>query len=80
MAICIEECLNILAVKSLCTFESDLSKVPKNLFIRKGGTDSPSYYEIHYSLVMTLQSAQLVFHTEFQGKKYGSVKANYLYN
>lgn len=76
----IEKCLNLLAVKLLCTFKSDLSKVPKNLFIRKEGAGSPSYYEIYYRLVMTLQSAQLVFHMEFQGKRYGSEKANYLYD
>lgn len=79
-AINIEKCLNLLAVKLLCTFKSDLSSVPKHLFIRKERVGLPSYYEIHYSLVMTLQSAQLVFHVEFQGKKYGSEKANYLHD
>lgn len=80
MAINIEKSLNILAVKLLCTFKSDLSSVPKHLFIRKERVGLPSYYEIYYSLVMTLQSAQLMFHMEFQGKKYGSEKANYLYD
>lgn len=75
-----EKCLNSLAVKLLCTFESDLSKVPKHLFVIKEGVNSLSYYTIHYKLVMTLQSAQLVFHMEFRGKQYGSGRANYLYD
>lgn len=75
-----EQCLNILAVKLLCTFKSDLNKVPRHLFIKKKGVNSLSYYEINYKLVMTLQSAQLVFHMEFQGKEYGSERANYLYD
>lgn len=62
----------------LCTFTSDLSSVPRSLFTKKEGVGS-SYYEISYNLVMTLQSALLVWHIEFQGKKYGSVTAKYTY-
>lgn len=38
------------------------------------------YYLIHHDLVMTLKSAMLVMHLEFEGKRYGTVEAKFLHD
>lgn len=58
--------------------KSDLSKVPKSVFkpkTRRG--DGKSYVEIHYNLVVKIQSGPMEFALEIGGKKYGSCAAKY---
>lgn len=66
------------AVEELCKLISDLSMVPKEFFIRKVGPNKVPYHHLSFNLILTVKSAMvIVFHLEFGGKKYGSVKAEY---
>lgn len=65
----------------LCSVVSDLSDVPKVFFTRKISPDLTTvYYEVHYQLVMTIESATLTFHVEFNGQEYGSAEVKYLHD
>ncbi|RAH80826.1 actin-like ATPase domain-containing protein [Aspergillus japonicus CBS 114.51] len=61
----------------LCTLNSDLSKIPRQLFRRKKNSSGNEYYEITYTLKVTPASASLLFDLEFNGVSYGSVSSRY---
>ncbi|KAI9748615.1 MAG: hypothetical protein M1835_001753 [Candelina submexicana] len=61
-----------------CILIVDLSAVPRHLFRKKTRyTDEATYYELHYNLMVTIQSAPMLFSLEVGGKAYGQVTAEY---
>lgn len=64
-------------IASLCELESDLSKIPKELFEKKQNSKGVVFYEIHYELVMIPASASLIFELHFNGVSYGMVRSRY---
>lgn len=70
----------LVAVKKLCELVSDLSTVPKGSFVQKIGANSVPYLEVHFQLVMTRQSAMLVFHLESGGERYDTMRVDYLHD
>lgn len=70
----------LVAVKKLCSLVSDLSGMPKGSFIEKMGPHSIAYLEVHFQLVITRQSAMLVFHLESCGERYDTVAVKYLHD
>jgi hypothetical protein len=69
--------LTKVGVLRLCTLETDLSKVPRQLFQRKRNSKGIEYFEIHYTLTVTPTSALLLFNLELNGVSYGSVSSQY---
>ena len=65
------------AVSKLCCFEADLSKIPKELFEKHQNSKGEEYYKIVFQLVLTPQSASLLFELEFNGISYGTVRSRY---
>ncbi|KAE8151683.1 actin-like ATPase domain-containing protein [Aspergillus avenaceus] len=61
----------------LCTLETDLSTVPRQLFHRKRTSKGVEYWEVQYELVITPTSATLLFELKFNGVAYGCVRAKY---
>ena len=68
-------------LKKTCTLRSDLSVVPKELFERKWRLDSDgnhvNWWELHYKLVVTIQSGPMLFSINCHGQEYGVVAATY---
>ncbi|KAJ5347015.1 actin-like ATPase domain-containing protein [Penicillium brevicompactum] len=64
-------------VLPLCTLESDLSKIPRQLFERKRNSKGIEYFKISYTLTVKPTSALLLFDLEFNGISYGSVSSRY---
>ncbi|KAL5342492.1 hypothetical protein BJX70DRAFT_394709 [Aspergillus crustosus] len=64
-------------VMRLCELESDLRKIPTQLFHKRTNSKGVEYYHIPFVLSMTPTSASLVFELEFNGVSYGSVRARY---
>ena len=64
-------------VTTNCTLEADLTSVPKHLFKRKMKSDGAEGYELHYKLMVSIQSGPMVFSLEVGGKEYGQVAAEY---
>lgn len=54
-----------------------MTKISRDIFTRKVGLAGREYYEIPCDLVMTVQSAALVFEFQFMKKTYGTVIAKY---
>lgn len=61
----------------MCELTSDMTKISRDIFTRKVGLAGREYYEIPCDLVMTVQSAALVFEFQFKKKTYGTVIAKY---
>ncbi|KAJ5318738.1 actin-like ATPase domain-containing protein [Penicillium atrosanguineum] len=64
-------------VLPLCTLQTDLSKIPRQLFERKRNSKGIEYLKISYTLTVTPTSALLLFDLEFNGTSYGSVSSRY---
>lgn len=69
--------LTKVGVLPLCTLETDLSKIPRQLFERKRNSKGIEYLKITYTLTVTPTSALLLFDLEFNGISYGSVSSRY---
>lgn len=54
-----------------------MTKISRDIFPRKINLAGREYYEIFCDLVMTVQSATLMFEFQFGGETYGTVKAKY---
>ncbi|KAL4742706.1 actin-like ATPase domain-containing protein [Aspergillus similis] len=54
-------------VRDLCKLETDLHKIPQELFQRKRNSKGVEYFVIPYVLSMTPTSASLLFELEFNG-------------
>jgi hypothetical protein len=53
-------------------------KVPKDLFKKKKrSSDGEEYWQLHFKLLVTIQSGPMVFSLEAGGKEYGQVGAEY---
>ena len=64
-------------VLPLCTLQTDLSKIPRELFERKRNSKGIQYFKICYALTVKPTSALLLFDLEFNGTSYGSVSSRY---
>ncbi|KAJ5116885.1 hypothetical protein N7456_001233 [Penicillium angulare] len=64
-------------VRVHCELVSDLSKIPKRLFLKKKNSSGQEYYDVRYSLVLTPLSASMNFELVFKGINYGKVSASY---
>ncbi|KAL4747143.1 hypothetical protein BDW72DRAFT_209839 [Aspergillus terricola var. indicus] len=64
-------------VMELCKLETDLRKIPQELFQRKRNSHGVEYFIVNYVLSMTPTSASLLFELEFNGVSYGSVRTRY---
>ncbi|KAI1750185.1 actin-like ATPase domain-containing protein [Xylaria castorea] len=60
-----------------CTLKADLSTVDSDLFVKRKGKDGKDYVDIHYSLVLSTDAANMKFSLEFAGKDIGSMDASY---
>ncbi|KFY82655.1 hypothetical protein V498_08516 [Pseudogymnoascus sp. VKM F-4517 (FW-2822)] len=65
------------SIKTNCTVTADFRDVPRDTFQRKTDTSGKFYYDVHYDLVVKLESALMVFACEVNGKTLGSVEASY---
>lgn len=68
-------------MKTNCTLKTDLSVVPKEFFEKKSRSDAHGnrikWWELHYKLVVTIQSGPMQFSINCRGKQYGSVTTKY---
>ena len=60
-----------------CVLTADLSGVDRGFFRKKMSLEGGEYYEVHYSLVVTIMPAMMRFSLEVEGKEMGSVEARY---
>ncbi|RPA91803.1 actin-like ATPase domain-containing protein [Choiromyces venosus 120613-1] len=66
-------------VYTVCDLEVDLSKVPKDKFKKKIAINGQPVYRLTFDLLISIQSATLVFEFDVDGKVYNDVKACYNY-
>ncbi|PWW76338.1 actin-like ATPase domain-containing protein [Tuber magnatum] len=64
-------------VSQVCVLEVNPKVIPKEKFTKKIGPDGQPYFRIKFDLLMSIQSATLVFQFDIDGTKYQDVKANY---
>lgn len=69
--------ITALAVSQLCALETDLSRIPKELFEKHQNSNGKEFYRVNYQLVLTPKSASLLFDLEFNGISYGTVRSRY---
>lgn len=62
---------------NVCTLTTDLNAVPKSLFTRLTTTKGIEFDNLDFSLLMKIESANLVFELRVDGVKYGSVQADF---
>ena len=60
-----------------CVLTSDLTGVDRSNFKSKIGLDGEPYFEVHYNLVVSMQTAMMKFSLEIDGEEMGSVQAKY---
>lgn len=61
-----------------CILKTDLSRVPKEAFKKRiQARTGAEYCELHYKLVISIQSGPMTFSLEVAGKEYGQVGASY---
>jgi hypothetical protein len=68
-------------IKPNCTLTTDLSVVPKDIFEEKRRWDGDGmvvkWWELHYKLIVTIQSGPMLFSLNCGGKQYTAVAADY---
>lgn len=74
--------VNIDVVTKNCTLKTDLSVVPKSHFKKKSRisrTDGSTlhWWELHYKLLVTIQSGPMLFSIQCGGKEYGQASTEY---
>jgi len=57
----------------------DRGKIPEEKYKRKIGVKGTPYFRIEYNLLMSIDSAALVFEFEIDGTVYQDVRASYCY-
>jgi hypothetical protein len=57
---------------------ADLNQIPRETLKKERGSDNEWYYKIPFQIEVTCHSANISFALVHDGKKYGSVKAQYL--
>ena len=60
-----------------CVLTADFRGVPKECFKRCIAKNGRPYYQVHYSLNITFDSAIMRFTSEMNGKEMGVVEAKY---
>jgi len=64
-------------LRANCTVTSDLRNAPKSAFRVKTPRKGNTYCEVHYNILVTINSASMEFSIEIDGKTYGKGKAEY---
>ena len=64
-------------IYTVCTLEVDPSVIPKDMFQRKIRRNGKPYFKIKYDILITIQSASILFEFEVNGTVYDGVKALY---
>lgn len=62
---------------NVCTLTTDLNAVPRSLFIRLTTTKGIEFDNLDFELHMKIESANLVFELRVDGRRYGSVIADF---
>lgn len=65
------------ATKANCTLIADLRTADRSKFSKSVGKDGVTYYDVHYELAITIQSAVMKFSLEIDSKEIGTVNAKY---
>jgi hypothetical protein len=65
------------STRTKCFLTTDLTSVNRSHFIDRTGVDGRTYVDIHYDLVIRIQSAVMKFSLEVKRKEMGSVSAKY---
>ncbi|KAK4450231.1 hypothetical protein QBC34DRAFT_484501 [Podospora aff. communis PSN243] len=60
-----------------CTLTFDLRSISREDMKKAVDTKGVIYYQVHYDLVITMESALMKFSAEFKGREVGSVQADY---
>jgi hypothetical protein len=63
--------------KTNCVLNADLRSVPRTQFRKMKAAGGRMYYDVHYNLVVMIQSAVMKFSLEIGGEEMGSVDAKY---
>ena len=63
----------------LCTLKVDRSKIPKEKYHPQIGINGRPYFRLSFNLLITIDSAALVFQFEIDGTVYQDVRASYYY-
>ena len=70
--------LTLLAdIYTVCTLEVDLSVIPKEKFVPKVGINGKSYFRLTFELLMSMQSASILFEFDVDGVVYQDVSAHF---
>jgi len=64
-------------IYTVCTLIVDCRKIPREKYKMKIGTNGQPYYKINFHLLMSIDSAALVFQFEIDGTVYQDVRASY---
>ncbi|KAA8913169.1 hypothetical protein FN846DRAFT_916415 [Sphaerosporella brunnea] len=65
------------ALYSVCSVEADLSSIPRNKFRKMRNSSGDDYYEVHFTVCMSLTSDVLKFEVLFEGKPHGIATARF---
>ncbi|CAZ85793.1 unnamed protein product [Tuber melanosporum] len=66
-------------VNPVCTLEVDPNVIPREKFKRKIGINGLPYFKLNFDLLMSIQSASILFEFDVDGTIYRDVKAFYHY-
>jgi hypothetical protein len=69
--------LHLGLTKINCVLRADFRGVPRENFKQCTRKDGQRYYEVHYTLNVTFDSAVMRFSSEMNGKEMGAVEAKY---
>ncbi|PWW76339.1 actin-like ATPase domain-containing protein [Tuber magnatum] len=64
-------------IRTTCTIWVDTSVIPREKFMRRIGITGQPYLRLEFDLLMTFQSASILYEFEVGGKVYRDVKAHY---
>jgi len=65
------------SIKINCIVKADLRGVTPDKFQQRTDSNGTTYFDVHYDLVVKLESALMTFSCEVDGKVMGSVEAKY---
>jgi len=63
----------------VCTLKVDRSVIPKERYECQIGINGQPYFRLDFNLLMSIDSASLVFQFEIDGTVYQDVRASYYY-
>lgn len=60
-----------------CMLTTDLSGVDRTKFKNRIGADGQAYVDVHFDIVVSIESAVMKFSLDFDGKEIGTMDAEY---